>query len=134
MIELAHGANEDGIETVGTLRNNAPQVQAARTTIKCRRPTISLSRALRTSETRCAPLVCEREQYKLASIVQNAYRASASRSTTRWIRSRPAYMSHCDHDAPGIQLIESAVFYDKDQETPESVPQPGLEGHRESLR
>ena len=28
-VELADGANEDGIETVGTLRNNAPQVEAA---------------------------------------------------------------------------------------------------------
>lgn len=36
-------------------------------------------------------------------------------------------MSHCDHDAPAIQLIESAVFYHTDHDTPEIVPAPGLE-------
>jgi hypothetical protein len=28
-VELADGANEDGIETIGTMRSNAPQVEAA---------------------------------------------------------------------------------------------------------
>jgi peptidase M28-like protein len=36
-------------------------------------------------------------------------------------------MSHCDHDAPAIQLIESAVFYHTNHDTPEIVPEPGLE-------
>lgn len=38
-----------------------------------------------------------------------------------------ADMSHCDHDAPALQLIESAVFYHTDHDTPEIVPAPGLE-------
>lgn len=64
---------------------------------------------------------------KLASIVLNAYKTFGVTIYDVMDPFTTGDMSHCDHDAPAIQLIESAVFYHTDQDTPEIVPEPGLE-------
>jgi Zn-dependent M28 family amino/carboxypeptidase len=64
---------------------------------------------------------------KLASIVLNAYKSFGVTIYDVMDPFTTGDMSHCDHDAPAIQLIESAVFYHTDQDTPEIVPEPGLE-------
>jgi hypothetical protein len=64
---------------------------------------------------------------KLASIVLNSYKTFGVTIYDVMDPFTTGDMSHCDHDAPAIQLIESAVFYHTDQDTPEIVPAPGLE-------
>jgi hypothetical protein len=64
---------------------------------------------------------------KLASIVLNSYKNFGVTIYDVMDPFTTGDMSHCDHDAPAIQLIESAVFYHTDQDTPEIVPAPGLE-------
>lgn len=64
---------------------------------------------------------------KLASIVLGAYKTFGVTIYDVMDPFTTGDMSHCDHDAPAIQLIESAVFYHTDQDTPEIVPEPGLE-------
>ncbi len=64
---------------------------------------------------------------KLASIVLNSYKTFGVTIYDVMDPFTTGDMSHCDHDAPAIQLIESAVFYHTDRDTPEIVPEPGLE-------
>jgi hypothetical protein len=64
---------------------------------------------------------------KLASIVLNAYKTFGVTIYDLMDPFTTGDMSHCDHDAPAIQLIESAVFYHTDHDTPDIVPAPGLE-------
>jgi hypothetical protein len=64
---------------------------------------------------------------KLAAIVLNSYKTFGVTIYDQMDPFTTGDMSHCDHDAPAIQLIESAVFYHTDHDTPEIVPAPGLE-------
>jgi hypothetical protein len=63
---------------------------------------------------------------KLAAIVLNSYKTFGVTVYDQMDPFTTGDMSHCDHDAPAIQLIESAVFYHTDHDTPEIVPAPGL--------
>jgi Zn-dependent M28 family amino/carboxypeptidase len=64
---------------------------------------------------------------KMAEIVINTYKTFGVTIYDVMDPFTTGDMSHCDHDAPAIQLIESAVFYHTNHDTPEIVPEPGLE-------
>lgn len=64
---------------------------------------------------------------KLASAVLNAYKLFGVTIYDTMDPRTTGDMSAIDTDVPSIQLIESAVYYHTDHDTPDIVPAPGLE-------
>jgi len=63
----------------------------------------------------------------LAKIVLDAYRMFGVTIYDDMDGTTTGDMSHIDRDAPSVQLIESALYYHTNLDTPDYVPAPGLE-------
>ncbi len=64
---------------------------------------------------------------RLASLVLDAYQMFGVTIYDDMDRTTTGDMSHIDRDAPSIQLIESALYYHTSADTPDYVPNPGME-------
>jgi len=63
----------------------------------------------------------------LAQIVLNSYRTFGVTIYDDMDGTTTGDMSHIDRDAPSVQLIESALYYHTSADTPDYVPNPGME-------
>jgi hypothetical protein len=64
---------------------------------------------------------------KLASIALNAWKEFGVTMYDKMDATPPGDMAHVGADAPSVGFIESSYWYHTDMDTPEHVPNPGLE-------